>query len=284
MRTVYVNGQYVAENEARVSVFDRGFLFADAVYEVSAVVNGKLLAFDGHIARLRRSLNALQLSGALSDEALLEIHQKLIELNQLDEGLIYLQITRGEADRNFRFPPHDTPLTVVLFSQAKNLLVSPLVEAGTSVVVLEDLRWQRCDIKTVQLLYPSLAKMQALEQGADDAWLVRDGLITEGTSNNAFILTKERELVTRELSDSILHGITRKAVLSCAKQLGLTFTERAFTVDEAEQAMEAFSTSASTFVMPVVNINGNSISNGKPGPVSRRLRETYINETLKTAV
>lgn len=284
MRIVYVNGHYVPENEASVSVFDRGFLFADAVYEVTSVVKGKLIDFAGHCNRLRRSLRELEMRFDTSDAALLDIHRELVGRNSLDEGLIYMQVTRGEADRDFLFPPDGTPNSVVLFTQQKNLLESPQARRGIKVVTLEDLRWHRCDIKTVQLLYPSLAKMQAQAQGVDDAWLVRDGLITEGTSNNAYIVTADGRIVTRELSNAILHGITRKAVLACAHQLRMKVDERPFTVAEAHEANEAFSTSASSFVMPVVEIDGHLLGDGQPGDVSRSLRKIYIEESLKAAV
>ena len=284
MRTVYVNGHYVPENEARVSVFDRGFLFADAAYEVTSVVEGKLIDFAGHCQRLHRSLRELDMGFAMPDEALLEIHRQLIRLNSLDEGLIYLQVTRGEADRDFLFPPAATPNSVVLFSQRKALLESPQARRGIKVITLEDLRWQRCDIKTVQLLYPSMAKMQAQAEGVDDAGLVRNELVTEGTSNNAYIVTPDGSIVTRELSHSILHGITRRAVLDCAERLKMNVEERPFTVAEALEAQEAFSTSASSFVMPVVEIDRHTLGDGRPGEVATSLRETYIEESLKTAI
>ena len=214
-RTVYVNGEYVPENEAKVSIFDRGFLFADGVYEVTSVLNGKLIDFDGHAKRLDRSLTELEMKNPISTEDLLEVHRQLVEKNGLSEGLIYLQITRGApGDRDFAFPPEDTKPTVVLFTQAMPGLVdAPKAKTGIKVVSVEDLRWGRRDIKTVQLLYPSLGKMAAKKAGCDDAWMVEDGVVTEGTSNNAYIVTKEGTIVTRHLSNDILHGITRAAVL-----------------------------------------------------------------------
>ncbi|SME89832.1 D-alanine transaminase [Tistlia consotensis] len=285
MRQVYVNGRYLPEGEATVSVFDRGFLFADAVYEVTAVLDGKLVDFAGHLARLRRSLKELGMALELSDEELLAIHRELVRLNGIDEGLIYLQITRGNAgDRDFLFPDPATPKTVVLFTQKKKLLDSPLAARGQRIVTVEDLRWRRCDIKTVQLLYPSMIKELAKKQGADDAWMVRDGLVTEGSSNNAYIVTAEGAIVTRDLSSDILHGITRKAVLDCAADLEMTVEERPFTVEEAKAAKEAFSTSASGFVNPVVEIDGATIGSGKPGPVAARLRQIYLEKSRAAAI
>lgn len=284
MRTVYVNGDYVAENEAKVSVFDRGFLFADGVYEVTSVLDGKLVDFGGHCGRLRRSLGELQMNMDIGDEELLAIHRKLVDVNGIDEGLIYLQVTRGAADRDFAFPPADTPATLVLFTQKKSLVDNPLAARGQKVITVEDQRWMRCDIKTVQLLFPSLAKMEARSKGADDAWMVRDGLITEGSSNNAYIVTDEGTIVTRDLSNLILHGITRRAVLECARKLQMKVEERPFALDEVLTAREAFVTSASGFVVPTVAINDETIGDGSAGPVARQLRETYIEEMRRSAV
>ena len=284
MRTVYVNGEYVPENEAKISVFDRGFLFADGVYEVTSVLEGKLVDFSGHCARLRRSLGELNMTFNMPDEELLAIHRKLVELNELQEGLVYLQVTRGAADRDFVFPAEDTPATLVLFTQVKALIDQPLAANGQKIATVEDRRWGRCDIKTVQLLYPSLAKMEAISKGANDAWLVRDGEVTEGSSNNAYIVTDEGTIVTRDISNLILKGITRTAVLECARQLQMKIEERPFTVKEAQSAREAFATSATGFVNPVVEIDGVVIGDGAVGPVARQLRETYIDEMRKSAV
>ncbi|GKX34666.1 MAG: D-amino acid aminotransferase [Rhizobiaceae bacterium MnEN-MB40S] len=284
MRTVYVNGDYVPEDQAKVSVFDRGFLFADGVYEVTSVLDGKLIDFGGHCKRLRRSLGELDMRLDLSDEDLLAIHRELIERNDIDEGMIYLQVTRGAADRDFVFPPEDTPPTVVLFTQKKPLMESALAARGQKVITIEDKRWSRCDIKTVQLLYPSLAKMEAKAKGADDAWLVRDGFVTEGSSNNAYIVTSDGTIVTRDISSLILSGITRQAVLECARDLQMKIEERPFSVEEAESAVEAFSTSASGFVLPAVEIDGKPIGDGKPGPVATRLRSVYIDKMRQAAI
>ncbi|OSQ39810.1 D-amino-acid transaminase [Thalassospira mesophila] len=285
MRTVYVNGQYVPENEASVSIFDRAFLFADAVYEVTSVLDGKLIDFHGHITRLERSLSELGINFKVDADALLAIHRELVSKNNVTEGLVYLQISRGAAsDRDFMFPAADVAPTVVLFTQSKSLIKSALAERGQKIVSFADLRWRRCDIKTVQLLYPSIVKNEAAKKGADDAWLVLDGKVTEGSSNNSYIVTRDGTIVTRELSHDILHGITRKAVLKCAAELDLKVEERAFTIAEAQTAQEAFTTSASAFVCPVVEIDGAVIGDGTPGPIAKRLREIYIDANRAAAI
>ena len=282
-RTVYVNGTYLPEDEAHVSVFDRGFLFADAVYEVTSVLDGKLIDFAAHTKRLQRSLDELDMSNPTTDEELLNIHRELVRRNNIDNGLIYLQVTRGAADRDFAFPTDATP-TIVLFTQSKpGLADNDAVRTGIKVIAVDDLRWGRRDIKTVQLLYPSMGKMMAKAAGADDAWMVEDGFITEGTSNNAYII-KNGAIITRHLGHEILHGITRAAVLRFAAEAQMTVEERPFTLDEARTADEAFITSASTFVMPVVEIDGAPVANGTPGPITHRLRDIYLEEMRKSAV
>ncbi len=274
-RIVYVNGDYLAEAEAKISIFDRGFLMADGVYEVSSVLDHKLVDYPGHVARLHRSLDALQMASPVSDDELLEIHRELIRLNGLDEGLVYLQVTRGAADRDFIWPENATP-SLVMFTQVKAFEDAEGPKRGIKVVSQPDIRWGRRDIKTVQLLYPSFAKMQAKAQGADDAWLVEDGYVTDGTSNNAYIVTDDGTILTRNLSTDILHGITRASVLKLAAEAQMKIVERPFTIAEAQDAAEAFITAASTFVCPVVEIDGVALGDGKPGPVTRRLREIYI--------
>ena len=284
-RTVYVNGEYLPEGEAKVSIFDRGFVMADGVYEVVSVLDGKLIDFPGHQARLNRSLDALEIGQPLSDDDYLEMFRQLVTKNQIGDGLIYLQVTRGNpGDRDFAYPPQDTPQTVVAFTQAKpGLAENPAAQTGWKIITLPDERWGRRDIKTVQLLYPSMAKMAAKAQGADDAWLIEDGKVTEGTSNNAYIV-KGNTIVTRELSHDILHGITRAAVLRLAREAQMQIEERGFTPAEAAEADEAFVTSASAFVMPVVAIDGAPIGDGRPGKIAARLREIYLEEMRKTAL
>lgn len=284
-RTVYVNGEYLPETEAKVSIFDRGFLFADAVYEVTSVLDGKLVDFDGHAVRLERSLKELDMQAPCSKDELLEIHRKLVELNEIEEGLIYLQVSRGsDGDRDFVFPSEDTKPTLVLFTQNKpGLADSPAAQKGAKIISIEDIRWGRRDIKTVQLLYPSMGKMMAKAAGADDAWMIEDGHVTEGTSNNAYFV-KNGTIVTRPLSNDILHGITRKAVLRLAEEAQMQIEERLFTIEEAKAADEAFSTSASAFVMPIVEIDGATLGNGAPGPIAKRLREIYLEEARAKAI
>ena len=285
-RTVYVNGDYLPENEAKVSIFDRGFLFADGVYEVTSVLGGKLIDFAGHAKRLQRSLDELEMKNPISTDDLLEVHRQLVERNGITDGLIYLQITRGAPDdRDFAFPPADTAPTIVLFTQNKpGLADAPQAKTGMKVISVEDLRWGRRDIKTVQLLYPSLGKMAAKKAGCDDAWLVEDGFVTEGTSNNAYIVTKDGTIVTRQLSNDILHGITRAAVLRFAREAQMKVEERPFTIEEAQNAAEAFVTSASAFVMPVVEIDGQPVGTGKVGDIAPRIREIYLEEMRKAAI
>ena len=282
-RTVYLDGAWLPENEARVSVFDRGFLFADAIYEVTAVIGGKLIDYAGHAARLQRSMAELGIACPLDPDALLAIHREIVRRNALDEGLIYLQVTRGAADRDFTYPSSIRP-TLVLFTQAKPVLENPRVATGITVAILPDQRWKRRDIKTVQLLPASMAKMEAVRRNADDAWLVEDGFVTEGSAANAHIVTAEGALVTRSLSSAILHGITRASLIDLARDAGIPVQERPFTPDEAKAATEAFISSATNFVLPVVRIDDAAIGDGKPGPVTLRLRAAYLESRLATAI
>ena len=283
MRIVHVNGNYVPENEGVVSVFDRGFTMSDSVYEVTGVIGGRMLDFDAHMARLQRSMAELGMPKGPGPDELRTIHRKMIELNKLDEGLVYLQITRGVQDRNFEFPAADNPLTVVLFTQARPVLESPLAERGIKVIALPDLRWRRSDIKTTQLLYACMAKNEAKKCGCEDAWLTRDGLVTEGSANNAFIVSKEGQVITRDLSTELLPGITRKRIVELAGQNGYRLEQRGFSLAEAKTAIEAFITSATQFVMPVVEIDGTRIGDGKPGKFALALRKLYIEDALARA-
>lgn len=285
-RIVHVNGILVPEDQARISVFDRGFLMADGVYEVTSVLDGKLIDFAGHLARLDRSLSELEMANPHDPDTWLAIHRDLIARNAMTQGLVYLQVTRGAPeDRDFVWPdPARCLPTVVLFTQAKPALAdNPDAQRGWSVISVDDLRWGRRDIKTVQLLYPSLAKMMAKKAGADDAWLVEDGFVTEGTSNNAYIV-KGNTIVTRPLSEDILHGITRSSVLRLSRETQMEVVERPFSMAEAQDADEAFVTSASSFVMPVVMVDGVPLGDGKPGPIASRLRAIYIEEMRKSAI
>ena len=279
-RIVYVNREYLAEEDAKISVFDRGFLFADAVYEVSAVLKGKLVDNDAHLKRLARSLGELKMTPPATGEEIEAIQMELIRRNSIDEGVIYLQATRGAADRDFAFPKNATP-SLVMFTQKKSLSQNPAADVGITVITVPDIRWKRRDIKTVGLLPASMAKQAALDAGANDAWFVEDGFVNEGSSNNAFIVTHDGKIVTRHLGTEILHGITRKSVMELAKRENLEIEERPFTPEEAAEAREAFSTSASAFVMPVVKIDGHLLGNGVPGPVSEKMRKLYVEMAMK---
>ena len=284
-RIVYVNGSFVPEAEAKVSVFDRGFLMADGVYEVTSVLDGKLIDFAGHLIRLARSLSELEMTNPHTDAEWLALFRELVAQNAITDGMVYLQVTRGNpGDRDFAYPAADLPPTVVMFTQSKpGLADNPAAKTGWKVISVPDIRWGRRDIKTVQLLYPSMAKMAAKKAKVDDSWFVEDGAVTEGTSNNAFIV-KGNKIITRQLSSDILHGITRAAVLRFAAEAQMEVEERPFTIADAQSADEAFITSASAFVMPVVEVDGVAVGAGTPGKVVTRLREIYLDEMRKTAI
>ena len=274
-RTVYVNGEYVPEEDAKISIFDRAFLFADGVYEVTAVIDGKLVDFEPHMQRLHRSLKELEMGQPITDAELREMHEQLTARNNITEGLIYMQVTRGVAEREFAYP-EDAKQTIVAFTQVKELAESAKAKTGIKIISIPDIRWHRRDIKSTGMLAQAMGKEAAQRAGVDDAWMVEDGVVTEGTSNTAFIVTDGNHLVTRPLSNKILPGITRRTILKLAESGEISFEERPFTIDEAKGASEAFLTSASSFVMPVVEIDGARIGGGQPGPVTRKLREMYI--------
>lgn len=276
MRTVYINGQFVAEDAAHVSIFDRGLLFADAVYEVFSVLDGRIIDFAAHMMRLERSLAEMTIDYDCSAADWPGILAALIERNALTEGTIYLQVSRGTADRDFLFPKAGTPATVFAFTQARALVANPMAERGMRIITRPDRRWARRDIKTVQLLYASMMKMEAKAAGVDDVWLVEGDVITEGTSQNACIITPNGHLVTRDLGHHILPGVTRLSLIDIARQSNITVEERPFTIAEAQGAAEAFVTSASLFVMPVVEIDGLSVGDGRPGMETLALRKAYI--------
>ncbi len=277
VRTVFVNGEYLPETEGRISVFDRGFLFADGVYEVTAVVNGRLVDYGPHMERLGRSLRELRMDWPCSRDELDAMHQEMIRRNALTEGIIYMQVTRGAADRTFNFPKEPVKPTLIAFTQVMSLVNNPSAAAGIKVVTTPDLRWARRDIKTVMLLAPVLGKQEAYEKGAQEAWMVENGHVTEGTSSNAYIV-KDGKVITRGLSNEILAGCTRRALFRLAREHGVEIEERKFTPQEAYEADEAFLTSASQFVMPIVEIDGKRIGGGQPGPVVRKLRELFLKE------
>jgi len=274
-RTVFVNGNYLDEGEATISIFDRAFLFGDGVYEVTAVVDGQLVDFHSHLARLHRSLGEMKLASPMSGMGYETMHNELIARNGLVEGIIYMQVTRGSAERDFAFPEATKP-NIIAFTQEKALTNSELARDGVKVVTLPDIRWKRRDIKSTALLAQALAKEAAKQQGAFEGWMVEDGFVTEGTSSSAFIVQDDRKIVTRPLSNSILPGVTRRAILQLAEKADVTVEERPFSVKEAKAAREAFLTSASSFVLPVIEIDGTQIGDGNPGPVTALFREKYL--------
>jgi D-alanine transaminase len=275
----YVNGAFVPQHEARISIMDRGFLFADGIYEVSAVIGGKLVDNDLHMARLERSVAMIGLPLPETTAQIAALMKELVRLNALKEGLVYLQVTRGtEPTRNFPFPAEMKP-TLVMFCDFKSFLNAPQAKTGIKVKSVPDIRWVRRDIKSIALLAQVLAKQEAAAEGCQEAWMHEDGVVTEGGSSTAFIVKGEGErarIVTRPNSQKILPGCTRKALLSLLAETGVELEERPFTLEEAYSAREAFITSATSFVMPVTEIDGHAIGGGQVGPVARRLRELYI--------
>ena len=281
----YVNGAFVPLSEAKVSILDRGFLFADGIYEVAAVLDGKLVDSASHLARLERSVGEIGLALPESLARIEELQKELVARNQLDQGMVYLQVTRGaDKGRDFPFPKGDVRPTLVMFVTAKTIVDAPSAKAGIAVITVPDIRWERRDIKSVAVLAQVLAKQAAAAAGASEAWMVEDGHVTEGGSSTAFILTRDDVIVTRPNSNAILPGCTRKAVVKLAEERQLKVEERLFTVAEALAAKEAFITSASSFVQPVVSIDGKPVGDGKVGPVATRLREIYVDFARATAV
>jgi D-alanine transaminase len=269
----YVNG-FLPEADATVSIFDRGFLFGDGVYEVTPVLDGRLVDRAAHLERLGRSLREIRLAPPMPLAAIDALQAELVARNGLREGRVYLQVTRGAAERDFGFPKDARP-TLAMFARAMPVVDAPAARTGIRIMTQPDLRWRRRDIKTVMLLASVLAKQAALDAGFDDAWLVEDGLVTEGSSNNAYIV-KDGIVRTRPLSNDILAGCTRKALLRLAAETGVTIEETAFTPAEAYAAEEAFITSATNLVMPVVQIDHATIGASRPGPLAQRLRAIYV--------
>ncbi len=283
MRQVYINGEFKKEDEAKVSIFDRGLLFSDSVYEVTSVINSKLIDFKYHVERLDRSMNELKFKTLIDHDEILAFHRKLIELNNLKEGMIYTQVTRGVVDRSFDMPKQVIKPTVLAFTQEKKILESDTAKNGIKVMTLEDMRWKRNDIKTTQLLYASMAKSEATAKGFDDAWMLRQGYITEGSSNNVWIISS-KNIMTRQSDNLILSGITRAVVFECAKKLNYEVIAKNFTKVDAESADEAFMTSATGLITPVVKINSSQIGDGKPGNFTKSLRAEYIKRALEIAI
>jgi D-alanine transaminase len=280
----YVNGAFVALAEAKVSILDRGFLFADGIYEVTAVLDGRLIDNASHLARLERSVGEIALALPETLERIQEIQKQLIARNHLINGSIYLEVTRGaDTARDFTFPKGGVRPTLIMFAQFKDIVNAPLAKRGMAVITVPDIRWARRDIKSVALLAQVLAKQAAAEAGAGEAWMIEDGKVTEGGSSSAFILTQDDVLVTRPNSSAILPGCTRKAVVALAEERQLRVEERPFSITEALAAKEAFVTSATLFVQAVVSIDGKTIANGRPGPMTDRLREIYIDFARRSA-
>lgn len=274
-RIVYVNGVFEPEEDAKISIFDRGFLFGDAVYEVTAVLDGRLVDFKGHLARLDRSFREIEMPRPMPDEGFREVHETLIAENGLKEGIVYLEVSRGPAERDFAHPPMPMP-TVVAFTQARPLVDHPQAETGVAVITIPDIRWKRRDIKSTSMLPQVMGKQEAKARGAYEAWMVEDGAVTEGTSSSAFIVDRDGVLRTQPLGSHILPGVTRLAVLRLAQEDGVPVEERPFSVEEAYEAREAFMTAASAFVLPIVTIDGRRIGTGEPGPIARAFRAHYI--------
>ena len=280
----YVNGSFVPIADAKVSILDRGFLFADGIYEVAAVLDGRLVDNASHLARLERSVGEISLALPETLDRIQEIEKELVARNDLVNGMVYLEVTRGaDNGRDFAFPKGISP-TLIMFTTVKDIVNAPSAKTGIGVITVPDLRWTRRDIKSVALLAQVLAKQAAAEAGAGEAWMIEDGKVTEGGSSSAFILTQDDVLVTRQNSSEILPGCTRKAVVALAQERQLRVEERPFTVEEALAAKEAFITSATLFVQPVISIDGKSVAGGKPGPMTDRLREIYIDFARATAV
>ena len=280
-RTVYLNGDYLPADEARVSVFDRGFIFGDGVYEVVPVFLGKVVDRQYFFERLDRSLGEVGIAWPCSRDEYLAMMETLIARNQLEEGVVYSQVTRGVAEREFHFPEDAMP-SLMAFSTPMNLLHNPAADTGIKVATTTDLRWKRRDIKSINLLGQCMAKQDAVSQGAAEGWMMEDGYITEGVSSSAYMV-KDGTIITRELSTSILPGIRRRTLLELAEMAGITIEERLFTLDEALAADECFISSATTMALGVVAIDGQTIGDGKPGPTSRKMRELYANRVLAEA-
>ncbi|MCZ8193051.1 MAG: D-amino-acid transaminase [Brevundimonas sp.] len=285
-RVAYVNGSYGPLSDAAVSVEDRGFQFADGVYEVWSVFDGRMADYDGHMNRLARSLTELRIDIPMTREALTVVLRETIRRNRVRDGIVYLQVTRGAARRDHPFPGPGTPPSVVVTSRSVDQSrAEAMARRGVAVITQPDIRWGRCDIKTVGLLPNVLAKQAAREQGAYEAWLVDEmGLVTEGSSTNAWIIDRDGKLRTRDTQANILRGVTRTAILDLLQHEGLELDERPFSVEDARQAREAFFTAAGAFVMPAVSIDGVKIGDGKPGAVTSRLRRLYIERARAEAI
>lgn len=275
-RIAYVNGHYVSHANARVHIEDRGYQFADGIYEVCLVIDGQYWDLEGHLARMERSLKELGMRAPMGRASLQTVMRELLRRNRLKDALVYIQVTRGVAPRNHGFPSGAVEPALIMTAQRFDLDASDaLAMKGVRVITQSDIRWGRVDIKTVSLLPNVLAKQAAKEAGAYEAWLVRDGKVTEGSSSNAWIVDKKGVLITHPKGNEILGGITRETAIACAEELQIRVEERPFTIEEAMGAAEAFLTSATNLVLPIVAIDGEPVGDGAPGPVALRLREAY---------
>jgi D-alanine transaminase len=275
-RIAYVSGAYLPHRQAAVHIEDRGYQFADGVYEVIAVRGGRLVDEDPHLRRLRRSLDELRIPAPMGDAALGIVLREVARRNGVETGIVYLQVTRGVAPRDHAFPRSAKP-SLVVTSRPSQGPDPRLGETGIAVITIPDIRWKRCDIKSIALVSNVLGKQRAREAGAFEAWQVdSDGRITEGTSTNAWIVTKNATVVTRAADNAILNGVTRLAVLDIVAREGYRLDERSFTVEEAKVAREAFLTSTTVDLLPVVRIDNTSVGDGKPGPLSVKLRAAYL--------
>lgn len=282
-RVVYLNGEFLPEGEARLSIFDRGFLFGDGIYEVTAVLDGKLVDSPLHMARLERSAREIDVPLPVRVDEIVEIERRLVSENNLSEGVIYLQLTRGAEDRNF-LSSDDLKATLLLFTQAKTLENVPAAEKGVSIKTVPDQRWARRDIKSVCLLPQVMAKRLAKAEGCDEAWMIEDGFVTEGASSTAYIVTTDGRIITRGNSHATLPGCTRLAVVELASEQGLRIEERPFSLEEVLNASEACLTSASNFVVPITRVDGRPVGDGTLGPVVKRLRQLYLENARRTAI
>lgn len=285
-RVAYVNGRFVPHGEAFVHIEDRGYQFADAVYEVWALFDGKLGDAEGHFVRLERSLGELSMPMPMTRAALTLVMREAVRRNRIRDGMLYMQVGRGVAPRDHAFPKTPVPMSVVMTVSAVDRVASEARAAkGVAVITTPETRWGRCDIKTVGLLPNALAKQKAREAGAVEAWFVDElGFVTEGASSNAWIVDREGKLRTRDTNANILRGITRRTLLEVIADEGLAVDERPFTPDDARQAKEAFITGAGTLVLPVVTVDGKPVGEGKVGPVASRLRSLYIERAKATAI
>jgi len=276
-RFAYINGAYVHHNEAQIHIEDRGFQFADSIYEVISCIDGMLADERGHLDRMERSLSELNMGMPLPRKTMQIIMRELLRRNRIRNAAVYIQVTRGIAKRDFGFPPDDTKQTLVMTTRPLAFRNTPQHQAGIKVITVPDIRWKRRDIKTTAMTAQVLAKQEAIEKGGSEAWMLDDdGFVTEGASSNAWIVTKAGVLITRPATGDILRGVTRTAADHVRNTLNLKMEERAFTVKEAQEAAECFVSAATVMIMPVVQINDKKIGDGKPGPVTEEIFKSYL--------